>query len=83
MVSSFLGFLILPKDRGGEALAERELSLALLSDAGLVVKYINFRKNRSGCFTGETKVFLGFCLTLLQKKDRLFKTILKKWESVY
>lgn len=68
MVSSFLGFLILPKDRGGEALAERELSLALLSDAGLVVKYINFRKNRSGCFTGETKVFLGFCLTLLRKK---------------
>lgn len=73
----------MPKDRGGEALAERELSLALLSDAGLVVKYINFRKNRSGCFTGETKVFLGFCLTLLQKKNRLFKTIPKKWESVY
>jgi integrase len=68
MVSSFLGFLILPKDRGGEERGESELSLALLSDADLVVKYINFRRNRSGCFTGETRVFLEFCLTLLRKK---------------
>jgi hypothetical protein len=68
MVSSFLGFLILPKDRGGEGLAEKELSLALLSDANLVVKYIIFRKNRSGCFTRETEGFLDFCFMLLRKR---------------
>jgi hypothetical protein len=68
MISAFLGFLMLPHDQGGCALAERELSLALLSDPELVVKYINFRRDRSGCFTSETGAFLHFCAMLLRKK---------------
>jgi integrase len=77
MVSSFFGFLLMSEDRGGVGLAEDRLSLVLLSDASLVVQYINFRKARSGCFTGETYAFLRFCVTLLRKKTGYLRQLPK------
>lgn len=64
--SAFFGYLILPVDKGGFGLDEENLSIALLTDAELILSYIEFRRARSGVFTTEIPKFLDFCTTLMR-----------------
>lgn len=92
-VASFLGFLIRPKDRGGKGMDKSQLTLALLTDARLMVDFIEFKRKRSGKYTGESERFLAFCGSLLRKEtgflwqqsqygERLSKPISKEnWQK--
>ncbi len=67
-VATFFGFLMRSSDLGGKGMQEEQLSLALLSDAKLTVDFIEFKKLRSGRYTGETERILAFLTSLLRPK---------------
>lgn len=66
-VSGFLGYLIREKALGGAEMRDEQLSLALLSDASLVLAYIEFRRNRNGAYTESINKLLIFAIALLRK----------------
>lgn len=66
--SYFMGFLILPTAAGGLGMSVEQLSLALWSNAELVLAFLEFRKNRSGAYNGATKRVLIQCLSILRKE---------------
>lgn len=66
-VASFLGFLIRDKEHGGKGMDENNLSLALLTDARLLIDYIEFKRERSGRYTGEIERILAFWSSLLRE----------------
>lgn len=63
----FMGFLVLPTTEGGKGMAQEQLSLALWSNAELVLAFLEFRKSRSGAYNGATKRVLIQCLSFLRK----------------
>jgi transcriptional regulator with XRE-family HTH domain len=70
---SFFGYLCLPttnydKRVVGLGFSPEKLSLALLSDADLVLKYLYFMKSRAGSFNHGTIHFLSFCSALLRNE---------------
>lgn len=67
-VATFFGFLIRPTELGGKGMQAKQLSLALLSDANLAVGFIEFKKLRSGRYTGEIERALAFLNSLLRQK---------------
>jgi transcriptional regulator with XRE-family HTH domain len=74
-LQSFYGFLCLPttnqdKRLVGLGFSPEGLTLALMTDANLVIKYLHFMKVRSvyNTFNANTLRFLAFCSTLLRKK---------------
>lgn len=67
-VSSYLGYLILDKARGGAGMSGELLSLALLSDSSLVLGYTEFRRNRSGVYTESINKTLVFIIALLREE---------------
>lgn len=69
---AFLGFLALDRnaedeDLRGLGMKPERFSLAYLSSAHLVKKYLTFRKKRSGGYSRETEQFINFCSSLLRK----------------
>jgi len=66
VIASFFGYLIRDSSLGGKGFSEETLSLAFLSDASLMLDYIEFKKNRSGKYTEEVKRTLGFITSLLR-----------------
>lgn len=74
-VRGFLGFLCLPEMAPDERIAglafdPQNLTLALLSDADLVRKFLDFKKGRSvsGSFNEATLKFLNFCMMLARNE---------------
>jgi len=65
--SSFFGWLMLPIEKGGKQYEKNNLTLALLSDANLVWEYIQWRRNRSECYTSETVLFINRCMSLTRE----------------
>lgn len=72
---SFFGYLCLPTTNNdkritGLGFKPEDLTLALLTDADLVIKYLYFMKGRSvlKSFNRTTLSFLHFCLMLLRDK---------------
>lgn len=72
---SYFGYLHLPTANEdprivGLGFSLEELTLALITDADLVIKYLHFMKARSvsNSFNNQTLQFLIFCLMLLRKK---------------
>lgn len=72
MLRSFFGYLVLPSTSdpqiSGKSIPEGNLSYAMLTDADLILDYIEFRRLRSGGYTSETLNFLNFCKSCLQKR---------------
>jgi len=66
MHSYFFGWLILPIKDGGKGLSIENLSLAHTSDVNLVWDYLQWRKERSGCFTNESKAFINSCMKFIR-----------------
>lgn len=81
-LQSFCGYLCLPttnqdKRLVGLGFTPEKLTLALLTDADLVIKYLHFMKARSvsNSFNTKTISFLAFCLMLLRKKTGYLRQI--------
>jgi integrase len=71
----FMGWLTLPPNvetpwLNGKGMSPESLSLALMSDAGLVLSFIDFRRSRSysESYNTGTVIFLSFCASLLRKE---------------
>jgi ribosome-binding protein aMBF1 (putative translation factor) len=74
-LKSFFGFLCLPvtasdKRMAGLGFSKEDLSLAYLTDADLVIKYLYFKKGRtlSDSFNTGTTYFLAMCKMLLSSE---------------
>lgn len=67
-IERFYGYLLREPAKGGRGMREEQLTLALLSDASLVLGFFEFKKSRSGKYTGETKRDLSFAASLLRKQ---------------
>lgn len=70
---SFFGYLCLPVDAPDKRIAGlgfrlQDLTLALLTDADLVINFLRFMKGRSvsDSFNNETVRFLGLCMMLIR-----------------
>ncbi len=72
LISSFLGFLIWPQKYGGKGLDEADLSIALVSDSRLIVDFVEFKRKRSGKYTGAIGRALEFLTSLLRKETGFF-----------
>lgn len=74
-LQSFFGYLCLPPTAqdnrmAGLGFSRQELSLALLTDANLVIKFLYFRRSRavSNAFNTATLCFLHLCMMLSRNK---------------
>lgn len=74
-VRGFFGFLCLPETAPDKRIAglgfdPKDLTLALLTDADLVLKFLDFMKVRSvsGSFNEATLKFLNFCMMLARNE---------------
>lgn len=81
-LQSFFGYLCLPtinqdKRMVGLGFSQGELTLALLTDANLIFKYLYFMKTRSvsNSFNTATLTFLAFCSMLVRKKTGYLRQI--------
>lgn len=75
LMRSFFGFLMLPTGVAdprlrGEGFDQGALTIALLSDAAIVAKYIEFRRARSfqQRLNNSARIFLYFCTKLLARE---------------
>ncbi|HEY0321191.1 MAG TPA: hypothetical protein VGC66_09575 [Pyrinomonadaceae bacterium] len=75
MLTSFFGFLCLPTTSDdirltGMGFDPQKLTVAMLGDADLVLKYLHFMKSRTlnNSFNSATINFLQFCASLLRKE---------------
>lgn len=66
-MASFFGFLLRPIKAGGKGMREEQLTLALLSDSELFIEFIEFRRQRSGTYTGEIEGAISFVSSLIKK----------------
>ena len=65
---ALFGYLLLDSSRGGKSFSDSDITIALASDARLVLEYIEFRRSRSGMYTGEIESVISFFLSLLREE---------------
>ncbi|MGH8318111.1 MAG: hypothetical protein ACREUL_09065 [Steroidobacteraceae bacterium] len=69
-VSSFLGWALLPEERGGPGFRREGLTLALFADASLVAQFLDWKVDRvGGGYNNFALGFTRFALMLLNEKN--------------
>lgn len=70
LVSSFLGWALLPGARGGPGFRREELTLALFADASLVAQFLDWKVDRvGGGYNNFALGFTRFALMLLNEEN--------------